>query len=108
MPHNKEEFTYQGMVLTPDAADVPEVIDIMSAGFSYLFDNPTSVFTTAKVRDLLFDGIELKCRGSFAVAAWAALCAGLRLAPLPPAIRFDQTTGNFYYSFFYHVSRIKL
>jgi hypothetical protein len=96
------------MILTPESQDSPVMIAGMSAGLKYLFDEPTTVFTTVKVRDLLFDGIQIKCDNSPSVLAWNLLCTAIKdmyyEKALPPAIRYDETSGNFLYSFFFHVS----
>lgn len=100
------------MVLTPDSQDSYAMIQGMSAGLEYLFGQPDTVFTTVKVRDLLFDGIKIECAGSSSNLAWAALCTGIKVMynrnELPPAIRYDNATGNFLYSFFFHVSIFSL
>lgn len=96
------------MVLTPEAQDSALAINGMAGGLKYLFGDPATVFSTVKVRDLLFDGIPILCAGSESIPAWSLLCAFIKgmynSGSLPPAIRYDEVSGNFYYSFFYHVS----
>ncbi|XP_065351124.1 sensory neuron membrane protein 1-like [Cloeon dipterum] len=100
-----------GVLLTPDIEDDGVQLTGLAAGFNFLFDNPESVFTKVKVRDLLFDGILIKCQGSEAITAnifWKFVCIEMKRqfdnGLLPPAIRYDDESKNFFYSFFYHKS----
>ncbi|XP_059468597.1 sensory neuron membrane protein 2-like [Neocloeon triangulifer] len=91
-----------GMMLTPEADDAAGISIGLAAGYQFLFDNPETVFTTVKVRDLLFDGVLVRCDDSSSDLSWAAVCFGLSTQELPPALRYDPESGNYFYSFFNH------
>nr|WJJ63367.1 sensory neuron membrane protein 1b [Pachyrhinus yasumatsui] len=43
--------------------DSPVFISIISQAIPILFNYPTSIFLTTKVKDILFDGVEVNCKG---------------------------------------------
>lgn len=88
-------------MLTADREGQSAVLDIINAGIPGAF-SADSVFVTASVRQLLFDGVRVSCR-SPQTLGWLLLCAGLdlRVASLP-TFRPDQ--GDFLFSYFHHVS----
>lgn len=53
----------QGMINVV-AATVPQFLKIMNNALNPIFSNPQSIFLTAKVRDILFEGLDLNCTGT--------------------------------------------
>lgn len=43
------------------ARDAPALLPIINQAISPLFDDPQSVYFTGKVKDILFDGMKIKC-----------------------------------------------
>ncbi|CAG9861578.1 unnamed protein product [Phyllotreta striolata] len=57
----------------------PGALGVINKAFKTIFDNPESVFLTAKVDDILFDGIEINC--GVTDFAGKATCVELRESP---------------------------
>lgn len=48
-------------MLNTVAAQKPAMLSLASKAVNVIFRNPSSVFLTAKVRDILFDGVVINC-----------------------------------------------
>ncbi|KAL1489743.1 hypothetical protein ABEB36_013678 [Hypothenemus hampei] len=56
--------------------DSPVFLSIISKAIPLLFNNPKTIFLTAKIKDILFNGIELNCSGKD--FASSAVCGQLK------------------------------
>lgn len=68
----------QSMVYTVER-EKPGALNLLGKGIKFLFNNPTTPFVTAKVRDILFDGIPINCTSKD--FATAAICTMIRANP---------------------------
>lgn len=58
------------------AKESPALLSIINQAIAPLFRNPQSIFLTARVRDILFDGLEIDCTSSEFTSK--AVCAQLK------------------------------
>lgn len=72
------------------AEDSPALLSIVNQAISGIFRNPQSIYLTDKVKNILFDGMELDCKGTDFAAK--AVCTQLRT--LIPGIKESPTDKN--------------
>lgn len=53
-------YKFQGMV-NQVARDSPALLSIINQAINPIFENPSSVYITSKVRDIMFDGMRINC-----------------------------------------------
>ncbi|XP_065349051.1 sensory neuron membrane protein 2-like [Cloeon dipterum] len=95
-----------GLVLAADIVDDMWGISAMSVAYEDLFGDYASVFTKIKVRDLLFDGMMIKCKENHENIFWEVICGKMaenyKIGLLTPFIRYDEKNDNYFYSFLNH------
>ncbi|CAG9861576.1 unnamed protein product [Phyllotreta striolata] len=72
------------------ASDSPALLSILNQAFETIFKNPQSIYLTDKVKNILFDGMELNCEG----ADFAAKAVCTQLKSLVPGIKEKPTNKN--------------
>ncbi|XP_065348827.1 sensory neuron membrane protein 2-like [Cloeon dipterum] len=95
-----------GLFLASDILNDESGLIAMGTAYSSLFDDYTSVFTKIKVRDLLFDGLMIRCKEKYEDVYWYGVCNALannyKIGLLTPFIRYDEKNDNYFYSFLNH------
>ncbi|XP_075232893.1 sensory neuron membrane protein 1-like isoform X2 [Lycorma delicatula] len=57
--------------------DTPALLTMANRGIPHLYNHPSTIFLTAKVKDILFEGVVLNCTSKDFAAV--ALCTGIRM-----------------------------
>ncbi|CAH1124067.1 unnamed protein product [Ceutorhynchus assimilis] len=70
--------------------DSPVFLSIVNQSLAYIFNNPKSIFLTGKVKDILFDGIELNCTSKEFPPT--AICSQMKTQV--PGIKFKKGNDN--------------
>lgn len=86
-------------MLNTVAAQKPAMLTLASKAINVIFRNPTSIFLTTKVKDLLFDGVIINCT----VTDFAAKAVCTQLKTEAKDLK-QITPTDFSFSFFGPVS----
>ncbi|KAH1028811.1 sensory neuron membrane protein 1 isoform X1 [Dendroctonus ponderosae] len=72
--------------------DSPVFLSIVSKAIPSIFNNPQTIFLTAKVKDILFDGVELNCLGKD--FGTTAVCSQMKSQI--PGLKFKKDNENIF------------
>nr|ALR72543.1 sensory neuron membrane protein SNMP1b [Colaphellus bowringi] len=74
--------------------DSPALLSIVNKAIGPIFRDPESIYLTAKVKDILFDGVELNCK----VTEFAAKAVCTQIKSQIPGIKSDPEKSIFLFS----------
>ncbi|KAM3968117.1 sensory neuron membrane protein 2 [Aphomia sociella] len=108
-PHSQDEmitiinFSYMAALLTVSDM-MPALVPTMNMGFQemYSYMGLNDAFMTVKVRDFLFDGIFLNCKGNH--SSLGLICSQIATSNIP-TMRRDENGNGFYFSMFNHLNK---
>jgi len=83
---------------------MPMALAVFNEALPFLTQNKTKgAFITARVRDILFDGLVVNCSYPETMFPIGPVCAGLK-SKAPVTFRRTSDSPNFYFSMLSHVS----
>lgn len=103
IPFHIRVFLYfQGTVLRVQKM-FPFGLTYINDAIPYLFPTQNTIFVTATVQEILFDGILINC--THKSGPGRMVCDGMK-GRIPKTIRQVPNSSNYVFSYFYHVSTI--